>query len=61
VAKAVDGFRTLVVVGIGGVVSGCVAEVEVVGWGCFGDVAAQTEALASAPIDEGAQWCTGAL
>jgi hypothetical protein len=32
VAEVVDGFHTLVVVGIGGVVFGCVAEVEVVGW-----------------------------
>jgi hypothetical protein len=32
VVEVVDGFHTLVVVGIGGVVFGCVAEVEVVGW-----------------------------
>jgi hypothetical protein len=32
VVEVVDGFHTLVMVGIGGVVFGCVAEVEVVGW-----------------------------
>jgi hypothetical protein len=31
-----------------------------VGWGCFGDVAALTEALASAPVGERSRRCTGA-
>jgi hypothetical protein len=58
-AEAVDGFHTLVVVGIEGVIFGCMA--EVMGYGFFGDVAAQMEALASAPIGEGSQWCTRVL
>jgi hypothetical protein len=52
VAEIMDAFHTLVVVGIGGVVFACVTEV-VVGWGCFGDEAAQTKALASTPTGEG--------
>jgi hypothetical protein len=44
VVEAIGGFRTLVVVGIGGVVSVYVAEVGVVGWCCFGDAAARVEA-----------------
>jgi hypothetical protein len=61
VTLAVNGFHTLVVVGIEGVIFGCVADVEVVGWGCFGDAAAQTEALASVPVCNGSRWYIGAL
>jgi hypothetical protein len=49
-----------VVVGIGDVVFGYVTDGGEVGWGCFGDVAALTEALASAPVGERSRRCTGA-
>jgi hypothetical protein len=58
--EVVDGFHTLMVVGIGGVVFECVADMGVVGWCYFGDASVRTEALASAPIGEGSRWCTGA-
>jgi hypothetical protein len=49
VAEVVGAFHTLVVEGIGGVVSGYVAEAGEVGWCCFGGAAIRMEALASAP------------
>jgi hypothetical protein len=42
------------------VVFGYVTDGGEVGWGCFGDVAALTEALASAPVGERSRRCTGA-
>jgi hypothetical protein len=57
VAEVVGGVHTLVVVGIGGVDFGCVAEVgEVVSWDCFCDAAAEMEA----PVGEGSRWYTRA-
>jgi hypothetical protein len=61
VVEVVGGFHTLMVVGIAGVVFGYVAEVEEVGWSCFDDVAARTEALSFAPAGEGSRRCTRAL
>jgi hypothetical protein len=52
VAEAVGEFHTLVVVGIGDVVFEYVAEVEEVDRCYFGDAAARTKALASAPAGE---------
>jgi hypothetical protein len=58
--EAEDEFHILAVVGIEDVVFACVAKVAVVGWGCFGDAAAQAEALASAPVGEGSRRYTRA-
>jgi hypothetical protein len=52
VVEDVGGFHALVVVGIGGVVSGYVTEL---GWCCFGGAVARTEAPASAPDVEGSR------
>jgi hypothetical protein len=61
VAEAVGAFRTLVAEGIGGVVSGYVAEAGEVGWCCcFGGAAVRMEAPASFPSGEGSRWCTRA-
>jgi hypothetical protein len=48
-----------VVVGTGVMEFGSVAEMGVVGYG--GRVAAEVEALASAPVGGGSRYCTGAL
>jgi hypothetical protein len=61
VPEAKDEFCILTMVGIEGVVFGCMIEVVEVGWGCFGDAIARTEALASAPVGAGSRWCTAAL
>jgi hypothetical protein len=61
VVESIGEFHIVIVEGIGGVVFGYVAEVGEVDWGCFGGATARMEALASVPVGEGSQWCTGAM